>query len=122
GLFARYRVKLVAFPSTGPESFSLTLSEAWSAGLPVIVPPIGALAVRVHCTGAGWLWSEGEWRNDDAMLARIIELVDASNGDALAAAAARARAVVQAGVDEMASRTLARYDGCEIGVPTAVPF
>jgi hypothetical protein len=33
-LFAHYRVKLVAFPSTGPESFSLTLSEAWSAGLP----------------------------------------------------------------------------------------
>jgi hypothetical protein len=65
-LFARYRVKLVAFPSTGPESFSLTLSEAWAGGLPVIVPPIGALAERVRATGAGWIWTDAEWRSDEA--------------------------------------------------------
>ncbi len=84
--FAHYRVKLVAFPSTGPESFSLTLSEAWSAGLPAIVPPIGALAERMRASGAGWVWTDAEWRSDDAMLARIAELVDAAKSDALAAA------------------------------------
>ena len=46
-LLAQYRVQLVAFPSAGPETFSFTLSEAWAAGLPVIVPPFGALAERV---------------------------------------------------------------------------
>jgi GT2 family glycosyltransferase/glycosyltransferase involved in cell wall biosynthesis len=54
-LLDHYRVKLVAYPSAGPETFSLTLSEAWSAGRPAIVPPFGALAERVGATGAGWL-------------------------------------------------------------------
>jgi len=121
-LFARYRVKLVAFPSTGPESFSLTLSEAWAGGLPVIVPPIGALAERVRATDAGWIWTDAEWRSDEALLERIIELVDPASTDALAAAAARARAVVQPTVDEMTRRTLARYDACRVIVPTAAPF
>ncbi len=120
-LFAHYRVKLVAFPSSGPESFSLTLTEAWSAGLPVIVPPIGALAERLRATDAGWLWTDGEWRSDDAMLARIAELVDPSNGDVLAAAAARTRAVVQQTVSAMTDRTLAQYDGCVSRVRRA-PF
>ena len=56
-LLAHYRVRLVAFPSAGPETFSFTLSEAWAAGLPVIVPPFGALAERVADANAGWLWT-----------------------------------------------------------------
>ncbi len=52
-LLDHYRVKLVAYPSAGPETFSLTLSEAWTAGRPAIVPPFGALAERVTATGAG---------------------------------------------------------------------
>ena len=121
-LLAHYRVKLVAFPSTGPESFSLTLSESWSAGLPVIVPPIGALAERLQATGAGWLWTDAEWRSDDAMLARIVELVDPDNGDTLAAAAAHARAIVQPTVDAMAERTLAHYDRCDLPMPVGAPL
>jgi len=121
-LLAHYRVKLVAFPSAGPESFSLTLSEAWLAGLPVIVPPIGALAERVRATGAGWIWTDAEWRNEDAMLARIAELVAPSNDDALAAAAALARTLLQPTVDEMAQRTLAQYDTCVPAVPDVAPF
>ena len=39
-----YRVSLVLFPSAGPETYAFTLSEAWAAGRPVLVPPIGALA------------------------------------------------------------------------------
>ncbi len=122
GLLAHYRVKLVAFPSTGPESFSLTLSESWAAGLPVIVPPIGALAERLQQTGAGWLWTDAEWRSDDAMLARIVDLVDPGNGDALAAAAQRARAVVQPTLAAMAERTLAQYDGCGAAPQAGTPF
>ena len=63
-LLAQYRVRLVAFPSAGPETFSFTLSEAWAAGLPVIVPPFGALAERVADTDAGWLWTDAEWRDE----------------------------------------------------------
>ena len=47
-LLAHYRVALVLYPSAGPETFSYTLSEAWAAGRPVLVPPIGALAERVR--------------------------------------------------------------------------
>jgi glycosyltransferase involved in cell wall biosynthesis len=121
-LLAHYRAKLVAFPSAGPESFSLTLSEAWLAGFPVIVPPIGALAERVRATGGGWLWSDAEWRSEDAMLARIAELVAPPNDDALAAAAACARTVLQPTVDSMAQRTLAQYDACVPAVPDVAPF
>ena len=121
-LFAHYRVKLVAFPSTGPESFSLTLSESWSAGLPVIVPPIGALAERLQQTGAGWLWTDSEWRSDEAMLARIVDLVDPANGNALTAAAQRARAVVQPTLTAMAERTLAQYARCDSPPPVCTPL
>ncbi|HET7032461.1 MAG TPA: glycosyltransferase [Casimicrobiaceae bacterium] len=121
-LLAHYRVKLVAFPSTGPESFSLTLSESWSAGLPVIVPPIGALAERLEATRAGWLWTDAEWRSDDAMLARIVSLVDPANRDALAAAAALAQAVAQPTIAAMTERTLEQYDRCEVARSAGAPF
>ena len=62
---------LVAFPSAGPETFSFTLSESWAAGLPVIVPPFGALAERVAESSAGWLWTDSEWRDEARMLARM---------------------------------------------------
>jgi hypothetical protein len=35
-LLARHRIGLVVLPSIVPESFSLTLSECWSAGVPVV--------------------------------------------------------------------------------------
>jgi glycosyltransferase involved in cell wall biosynthesis len=54
-LLEHYRVRLVAYPSVGPETFSFTLSEAWAAGRPVVVPPIGALAERVAASGGGCL-------------------------------------------------------------------
>jgi hypothetical protein len=76
----------------------------------------------VRATGAGWLWTDVEWRNEDAMLARIAELVAPANDDALAAAAARARTVLQPTVDAMAQRTLAQYDACVPVVPDVAPF
>jgi hypothetical protein len=101
---------LVAFPSAGPETFSFTLSETWAAGLPVIVPPFGALAERVAGTGAGWLWTDAEWRDEAKMLARIIALVAPGNAAALGAAGECAAAVPQATLASMAARTLDIYD------------
>ena len=40
-------------PSAYAETFSLTLSEAWLAGLPAVVAPFGAPRDRVRETGAG---------------------------------------------------------------------
>ena len=111
-LLERYRVKLVAYPSACPETFSLTLSEAWAAGLPVVVPPFGALAERVAATGAGWVLSNAEWYDDEAMLVRIAALVGPTSGDALAAAAHRARAILLPPGRDTATRTLALYDAC----------
>jgi glycosyltransferase involved in cell wall biosynthesis len=109
-LLAHYRARLVAFPSAGPETFSFTLSEAWAAGQPVVVPPFGALAERVAESGAGWAWTDDEWRDEARMLARMATLIAPANAEALAAAARRGRAVVQASPSEMAARTLRLYD------------
>jgi len=109
-LLAHYRARLVAFPSAGPETFSFTLSEAWAAGLPVVVPPFGALAERVAGTGAGWLWTEHEWRDEARMLARIGDLVAPGNLATLASAAEHAGALLQPTVTGMTERTLRIYD------------
>src|SRR4029077_7049424 len=75
-LLDHYRVRLVAYPSVGPETFSFTLSEAWAGGRPVVVPPIGALAERVGASGGGWVLSDEEWYDDARMLDRIAALLD----------------------------------------------
>ncbi|HEX4885500.1 MAG TPA: glycosyltransferase [Casimicrobiaceae bacterium] len=104
-----YGAKLVLFPSFGPETFAYTLSEAWSAGRAVLVPPIGALAERVDALGAGWIMSEAEWRDDDRLLERILALVAPDHAPALEAAGARAAAVPLPSIAAMAERTLACY-------------
>lgn len=108
-LLEHYRVRLVVYPSAGPETFSFTLSEAWAAGRPVVVPPIGALAERVAATGAGWVLSQEEWRDEARMLDRISELLDPAHSDAWAAAAARARRTPQPTLAAMAAATTAIY-------------
>ncbi|HEX8013100.1 MAG TPA: glycosyltransferase [Casimicrobiaceae bacterium] len=106
-LLDHYRVRLVAYPSVGPETFSFTLSEAWAAGRPVVVPPIGALAERVAASGGGWVLSEEEWRDDARLLDRIAGLLAPDRADAFAAAAARARATPQPTLAAMAEATIA---------------
>jgi len=110
GLFAHYQVVLALYPSAGPETFSYTLSEAWAAGVPALVPPIGALAERVGGSGAGWVMSEAEWRDERAMLARIAELVGPAGRDALAVAGSRARATPHATLVAMTDATFAVYE------------
>ncbi|MDR0771019.1 MAG: glycosyltransferase [Burkholderiales bacterium] len=71
-----YGVKLVLYPSAGPETFCYTLSETWRAGRPALVPPFGALAERMQAQGAGWVMSEEEWADEAQMLRRILEALD----------------------------------------------
>ncbi|HEX9274987.1 MAG TPA: glycosyltransferase [Casimicrobiaceae bacterium] len=106
-LLEHYRVRLVAYPSVGPETFSFTLSEAWAAGRPVVVPPIGALAERVDASGGGWVLTDDEWRDDAHMLQRIAALLSAENAQAYGAAAARAKATAQPTLAAMSEATIA---------------
>jgi len=108
-LLDHYCVRLVAYPSVGPETFSFTLSEAWAAGRPAVVPPIGALVDRVSATGAGWVLTEEEWRSDERMLDRIVALLDPMEKAAYDRAAAHARAAPQPTLAAMIDATLAVY-------------
>ena len=72
-LLAAYGAELALFPNPVPESFSYALSDAWSAGLPALVPPEGALAERVLRHGGGWLLPSGLRRRRVAsVLARFL--------------------------------------------------
>lgn len=47
---------LVFFPQHIPETYSFTLSEAFSAGRPVLVPSLGSFPERVAGSEASWLY------------------------------------------------------------------
>ncbi|HEY2818138.1 MAG TPA: glycosyltransferase, partial [Casimicrobiaceae bacterium] len=109
-LLSHYRAKLVIYPSAGPETFSYTLSEAWAAGVPVLVPPIGALAERVEGSDAGWVMTQAQWRDEAQMLDRIAALVDEASRQAIEAASARAKRTPHISLVEMAEATFAVYE------------
>lgn len=48
-------IDIVCLPSTFPETFCYTLSEAYSAGIPVVASNLGALSERIKKDGTGWL-------------------------------------------------------------------
>jgi glycosyltransferase involved in cell wall biosynthesis len=54
-LLRGYAANLVLFPNTVPESFSYALSDAWTAGVPVLAAAQGAQAERIERHGGGWL-------------------------------------------------------------------
>jgi hypothetical protein len=54
-LLAAYGVEVALLPNRLPECFSYTLSEVWSAGIPVIVAEDGALGERVSQHQGGWV-------------------------------------------------------------------
>ncbi|HEY7903359.1 MAG TPA: glycosyltransferase [Casimicrobiaceae bacterium] len=110
-LLHAYRVDLVVFPSAGPETFSYTLSEAWSANMAVLVPPIGALAERVRASGVGIVMTDAEWHDDAAMMTRIESLLSGPDVPARIAAAARAGSMRPRTPQAMAAETLASYAG-----------
>ena len=108
-LLRHYRARLVLYPSEGPETFSYTLSEAGLVGLPALVPPIGALAERVNASGAGFVMSDAEWREEREMLGRILALFADASRDAVAKAVACARSTTVPTPRDMAEATLACY-------------
>jgi GT2 family glycosyltransferase/glycosyltransferase involved in cell wall biosynthesis len=108
-LFAHYRVEFVFYPSQGPESFSYTLSEAWRAGVPALVPPIGALAERVAGTDAGWIMTDDEWRDDHRMLDRLLLLLSDTEAQTRRRAADHARAAAHPTSLAMSQATVANY-------------
>jgi GT2 family glycosyltransferase/glycosyltransferase involved in cell wall biosynthesis len=120
-LLDHYGAKLVLFPSLGPETFAYTLSEAWRAGRAVLVPPIGALAERVAGHGAGWILDEGEWRDEERLLDRIVELCSAQRRAELEAAGRRAAAMPLPSLAAMAERTLAVYRAAGQAIPADLP-
>jgi glycosyltransferase involved in cell wall biosynthesis len=93
-LFERYRIDLVAFPTIWPETFSYTLSEAWRAGRPALVPPGGALAERVRATGAGWVMRG--WPDAAAIADELVQITSAAGELAALRVAARAAASAEA--------------------------
>ena len=58
-LLRAYGAEVALFPNQVAESFSYTLSDVWSAGLPALVAPDGALAERVQAHEGGWLLPKG---------------------------------------------------------------
>ena len=48
-------VDIALFSSIWAETFTYTLSESWLAGIPAVVPRLGAMAERVQETGFGWI-------------------------------------------------------------------
>ena len=54
-LLEKNSIHVVVLPSLSAETFSLTLSECWQCGIPVIASDIGALGSRIRETGAGIL-------------------------------------------------------------------
>jgi GT2 family glycosyltransferase/glycosyltransferase involved in cell wall biosynthesis len=117
-LLQHYRAQFVLFPSAGPETFSYTLSESWRAGVPALVPPIGALAERVAESGAGWVLRDDEWADEARMLDRVVALVSPAAAAAREAAAAKALAVHHTSPQSMADATLVHYD---MAVPAGTP-
>jgi GT2 family glycosyltransferase/glycosyltransferase involved in cell wall biosynthesis len=109
-LLAHYRARIVLFPSVCPETFSYTLSEAWRAGVPTLVPPIGALAERLGESGAGWTLTLDEWSDDARILARVLAILAPERAASRDAAAARALAMPHATTGAMAEATLAHYE------------
>ncbi len=66
-------VDLVIFPAKWAETFSYTLSEAWSiGGVPVLVSNLGALKDRVEKNGGGWVVDISETKNVENKILEII--------------------------------------------------
>ena len=109
-LLDHYRVALVVFPSAGPETFSYTLTEAWNAGRPAVVPPIGALAERMLAAGAGVVLTDEEWRDEARMLDRLLAILSEDGRAAMAAMTMRARTLAHPTIASMTECTFALYD------------
>ena len=72
-LLRKHRVDLALLLSIVPESYGLTLSECWEAGVPVIAFDHGAIAERVRARGGGVLVPPAaDWRGVLAALSDVL--------------------------------------------------
>jgi GT2 family glycosyltransferase len=73
-LLARIAPSFALVPSTGAEAHAPGLVEAWSAGLPVFAPDLGAMRERILERGGGWLLDPGDgaaWHREMVRIAAI---------------------------------------------------
>lgn len=106
-LLDHYDIALTVFPSAGPETFCYTLTEAWQAGRPALVPPIGALGQRVTATGAGWLMED--WQDEDRILDQVMALLQPDQVEMLQELSRTAAELPVFSEADMARATLAAY-------------
>lgn len=71
-LLAREQPDLILFASQWPETYSYTLSAAFEAGLPVLVPDVGAFAERIH--GRPWSFVFDAAINGKGLADRLVVL------------------------------------------------
>jgi glycosyltransferase involved in cell wall biosynthesis len=82
GLLRAYGAEIALFANRAPESFCYALSDVWTAGLPALAMPAGALAERIGRHGGGWLLpADADAR---AVAARLRELLEGERRDELA--------------------------------------
>jgi glycosyltransferase involved in cell wall biosynthesis len=66
-------IDVLCVPTQIPEAFGLYAAEAWSQGVPVVVPRIGALPELCEATGGGWLYDPEQ---DGALVATLQQALD----------------------------------------------
>lgn len=74
-VLARERVAVVLCPSTFPETYCYTASEALLAGYPVLTMNLGAQAVRVQRCDAGWVLPQDTRAAGEAALAHWLRRI-----------------------------------------------
>jgi glycosyltransferase involved in cell wall biosynthesis len=117
GLLSAYHCRIVYFPNIVPESFSYVLSEVWQAGIPAVVPKVGALGMRVERSRAGWLLDDPlDFRRAAALIAELLGPAGAAQV-AAAKAALTAHPQAVADVDSMRSQIERIYEA--IGMRSA---
>lgn len=83
------RARAIVVPSLGPEPFGLTIVEALTSGLPVIIADRALLSMEVAAKGAGQTFKAGDVKGLSAVLSRVAaddDLVNAMSSAAIRAA------------------------------------
>jgi GT2 family glycosyltransferase/glycosyltransferase involved in cell wall biosynthesis len=105
-LLALAGIQVVLLPGPVAETFSLVLTEAIIAGVPVIGASYGALGERIRAHGVGWTIDP----DDPAELRQLVERLDRARGEILRASR-RALATPIETVAQTAPRYGALYRG-----------
>jgi GT2 family glycosyltransferase/glycosyltransferase involved in cell wall biosynthesis len=102
---AEIRPAAVALLTIWPETYSHTLTEAWSAGIPVVASRLGALGERIDRHGGGWAL---DISNPEQIYEFLLNLF--SDRDRWEAERGKARVAGFRSVNEMSSDYLRLYN------------